>query len=60
MRHYTDIKENQWLLVASTDGNMVDYEEIIISDEEPDFWMCYEIAEKHGCEFFHVEQLEVA
>lgn len=60
MKHYTDNKETQWLLVASTDGNMVDYEEIIISEEEPDFWTCYEIAEKHGCGFFHVEQLEVA
>lgn len=46
-----------WILVASTDGDMVDYEEIIIQENEPDFWMCYEIAEKNGCSFFHVEEI---
>ena len=45
----------KWILMASVDGNMVDYEEIIESENEPDFWQCYSIAEKHNCEFFHVD-----
>jgi len=47
-----------WLLTASTDGNMVDYEEIIQSESEPDFWTCYELAEKHNCPWFHVDEME--
>ena len=60
MKHYTteETTKKQWILTASIDGNMVDYEEIIESDTEPDFWECYTIAEKHGCEFFHVCELE--
>jgi len=42
-----------YLLTCSVDGNMVDYEEIIKADSEPDFWTQYEIAEKHGCSFFN-------
>lgn len=60
MKHFTTnpTTEKQWLLTASTDGNMIDYEEIIESDTEPDFWQCYNIAEQHNCEFFHIEELE--
>jgi len=60
MKHYTTTPaENpQWLLIASTDGAYIDYEEIIESDTEPDFWQCYAIAEAHGCDFFHVDRLE--
>ena len=47
----------KWLLIASTDGNMIDYEETIESENEPDFWTQYEIAEKHGCDFFSVDEL---
>jgi len=48
----------KWLLTASTDGIDVDFEAIIESESEPDFWTCYELAEAHGCTFFHIDELE--
>ena len=61
MKHYTSkqTNNNQWLLTASIDGDMVDFETIIEQEKEPDFWQCYDIAQKHNCEFFHIEQLEL-
>lgn len=47
---------SKWRLICSTDGNMVDYEEIIESNEEPGFWECYEIAQAHGCEHFTIDK----
>ena len=47
----------KWQLTASTDGNMIDYSEIIESETEPGFWTCYNIASAHGCEFFTVEEV---
>ena len=60
MKSYTTKPETtkQWILTASIDGNMVDYEEIIESENEPDFWTCYNIAYDHGCDFFSIEELE--
>lgn len=45
----------KWELVCSRDGIGIDYTETIEQNEEPGFWMCYEIAAKHGCEFFTCE-----
>ena len=47
----------KWILTASTDGNMVDFETIIESDTEPGFWECYELAALHGCEYFDVQEV---
>ena len=59
MKHYTNkANTKQWLLTASIDGNLVDFETIIEQENEPDFWTCYDLAQDHGCDFFHVEQLE--
>ena len=41
-------------LICSKDGNMVDYSEDIYAEDEPDYWTCQEIAEKHGCSLFHI------
>lgn len=60
MRHYTDSNKRQWRLIASIDGINVDYEEIIESEEEPDFWTCEIIAEDHMCDFWYIEELEIA
>lgn len=46
----------KWYLTASTDGNMIDFETIIESDTEPDFWTCYDLAASHECEFFSVTE----
>lgn len=47
----------KWLLTCSVDANLIDYETIIKSDAEPDFWTCYEIAAAHGCDYFNVVEL---
>lgn len=59
MKHYItkESTSRQWLFTASIDGVSVDYEEILESDTEPDFWTLYTIAEDHGCSFFQVEEL---
>lgn len=47
----------QWALVCSVDAIEIDYETIIESEAEPDFWTCYDIAEEHGCSWFYVEEV---
>ena len=47
-----------WRLTCSIDADNIDYEEIITSNAEPDYWTCYAIAESHGCQFFEVEEVE--
>lgn len=47
----------KWILTASTDGNMIDFETVIESDTEPDFWTCYNLAALHECEFFNVTEV---
>ena len=50
---------NKWRIICSRDADEIDYEEIISSEAEPDFWTCHDIAEKHGCDYFIVEMVEV-
>jgi hypothetical protein len=47
-----------WRLTCSIDADNIDYEEIITSETEPDYWTCYAIAEDHGCEFFNVTEVQ--
>ena len=45
-----------YYLICSIDGIEIDYEsDLGYRDQEPGFWECYEIAEKAGCTFFHLE-----
>ena len=53
----TIVEKARYILTCSTDGIDIYYEEIIISDKEPGFWECYEIAENHGCEFWTLEKI---
>ena len=46
----------KWILTCSIDAVDIDYEEIITSDTEPDFWTCDEIAQEHGCDFWTVDE----
>lgn len=46
----------KWILTCSVDAVEIDYEEIITSDTEPDFWTCDEIAQAHGCDFWTVDE----
>ena len=47
-----------WIITCSADGIDIDHEEIIASDNEPDYWTCYTIAKSHNCEFFNVEEVK--
>ena len=47
----------KWEIVMSKDGNDIDAVEIAESENEPGFWECYEIAEKHGCELWYVDEI---
>ena len=46
----------KWILTCSIDAVDIDYEEIITSDTEPDFWTCNDIAQEHGCDFWTVDE----
>ena len=46
----------KWILTCSIDAVDIDYEEILTSDTEPDFWTCSEIAQAHGCDFWTVDE----
>ena len=46
----------KWILTCSIDAVDIDYEEIITSDTEPDFWTCDRIAQEHGCDFWTVDE----
>lgn len=48
----------KWILTASTDGVMIDFELIIESNTEPGFWECYEIAQENNCDFFSINEFE--
>lgn len=48
----------RWLLTCSVDADLVDYDEIIESDEEPGFWTCNDIAEAHGCPWWDICELD--
>lgn len=49
----------KWRLTCSNNGINIDYEEVIESDKEPDFWQCQEIAEEHNCELWSLEPLKI-
>ena len=44
-----------YLFTASKDGISIDFETVIISGSEPNFWELYELAQAHGCELFTCE-----
>ena len=50
---------NKWRIICSRAADEIDDEEIISSEAEPNFWTCHDIAEKHGCDYFIVEMVEV-
>lgn len=47
----------KWSLVASRNGEWIDFETIIESETEPDFRTCYDIAAAHGCDYFTVSEV---
>lgn len=45
-----------WYLDCSTDADLVDWSTVIYSEEEPDFWTCYNLAEDHDCPWFTISE----
>lgn len=46
----------EWLLTCSIDAVDVDYETVIESETEPDWWTCENIAREHGCGWWALEE----
>lgn len=42
---------------ASRDAVNIDYETIIEATQGTGFWDLYELAEKHGCDFFTLDEI---
>lgn len=47
-----------WYLECSKDADMIDFETVIYSEEEPDFLTCYNLAEAHDCPWFTISEEE--
>lgn len=47
----------KWILTASRDAVNIDFETVIESENEPDFWTCYNLATAHDCEFFTIQEV---
>lgn len=47
----------KWILTCSIDAVNIDYEELIESESEPDFWTCYNKAAAHGCDYFTITEV---
>ena len=46
----------KWILTASIDAVNIDFETVIESETEPDFWTCNSIAEEHGCNYWTIDE----
>lgn len=44
-----------YFLTCSVDGVNVDFDMVILSETEPDFWTCEKIAREHGCIFWTID-----
>ena len=51
------VTPKRWRLTASRDGNGVDFETVITSEDEPEWWTCYDLAAAHGCDWFDVVEV---
>lgn len=46
----------KWLLTASVDAISIDFETVLFSETEPDFWTCENIATANNCEWWTLEE----
>ena len=46
----------KWILTASVDAVNIDFETVIESENEPDFWTCEAIASAHDCNFWTIDE----
>lgn len=46
----------KWILTCSTDAIEINFQTVLFSETEPDFWTCEAIAAANNCEWFFVEE----
>lgn len=44
----------EYYLYASVDAIDIDFSITIYAKYPPSYWRCYEIANRHGCDYFYV------
>lgn len=44
-----------WFLSCSIDGVNIDFDMIILSEKEPDFYECEKIAHDHDCKYWTID-----
>ena len=48
---------NKYILTMSRDAINIFKEITIKADQEPDFWRCYDLAQKYNCDYFYISEL---
>ena len=49
---------NKYILTMSRDAIRIFKEIIIQAEREPDFWYCYNLAQKNKCDYFSLDLLQ--
>lgn len=47
----------KYILTISRDAINICKEITIKADKEPDFWECYNLAQKYNCDYFYITEL---
>lgn len=45
-----------WLLQCTVNGSDIDHEEMLYSSQKPSDETCRQIATRHGCKAYHVQE----
>lgn len=48
---------NKYILTISRDTISIFKEITIEADREPDFWRCYNLAQKYNCDYFYISEI---
>ena len=48
---------NKYILTLSRDAINIFKEITLKADREPDFWHCYDLAQKYNCDYFYVSEI---
>ena len=48
---------NKYILTMSRDAISIFKEITIEADREPDFWRCYNLAQKYKCDYFYISEI---
>lgn len=48
---------NKYILTMSRDAISIFKEITIEAEREPDFWHCYDLAQKYKCDYFSISEI---